>query len=643
MIRRIGKRKYRVFGFDVESHNDEESIAKNETSIWLSCFMDENGKKDDEIVYFYTIESWLDKLDELSKPNSHRVNNLLIYIFNLSFEWSFILPKLLERGFKWQENIDKKDEKVFNSVSTKTCSSVWQATLKFHSGTEVILRDLQKILQGSLASVAKSFHTPTQKGIDDIDYTLNRLHGHKVTQTEKYYCYKDVRILIEILMELDKRDDKDFWKCCSASSYACTKMIDAGYHHFSKKMKAFREDYPLLDERESTFLRKATSGGITYAPKAYQYVLIKQRIKHIDIHQAHPNSAYKNPFPYGKGKYFTDWREKYPNSINCLHVKVSYDGVKLHNCIRLIGIDCVDDFDLWLWDFELLQMYHCYENFSAKFIEGYSYKKKYLPWRKFYKDNYEMRKIAKANKDDFEIHQRKLLNNSSYGKLLEHGHHTCFQNIIDLNGCIDSIEHDSTNMKKVDNDEESPLFDDFAKYTCLQVGSVIPAYTRNYLIDTALKLGWKNIVYFDTDSIFYLDNEETRSNIDKVPIGEELGQYGFEADILEGQFSAPKRYKIIEDKGDKVEATYHCAGINFNTKSVRQHDGSLKYYCAGIEVSSKDSIPNFDELNIVDGVYDVQCTRRCKGGTLIVMKKKQMGVQLKYQSVFEANANKVIM
>ena len=639
MIRRIGRRKYRIYGYDVESHNDEESIRKNETSIWLSVFMDETGVSSDESIYFYTIESWLDKLAELSKPSHKKVSNLLIYIFNLSFEWSFILPKLLERGFKWKKFITKDDEMCFNSISTKTCSSVWQCTMKFHKGSEIILRDLRKVLMGSLESVAKSFNTPTQKGVDDIDYTLNRLHGHIVTKEEKEYCYKDVRILMEILMEMDKRDDKDFWRSCSASSYACTKMINEGYSWSRYKMKAFRRDYPLLDEKESEFLRRATSGGITYAPPAYQYVSINTRIKHIDIHQAHPNSAYRNPVPYGKGTYFNKWNKRPAGGMNCLHVKVSYSGVKLHNIISLIGVEMVDDLDLYLWDFEIEQMRECYEDLDIEFIEGYNYRCKMLPWRKFYKNNYELRKIAKRKKDDFEIHQRKLLNNSSYGKLLEHGHRTYYENCIDGNGLIDSYEHESTKKGGEDSDQ----YDDVSRFTCLQVGGVIPAYTRHYLISTALKLGWKNIVYFDTDSIFYLDNEETRKNIKKVAIGEELGEYGFEKDIIRGQFTAPKRYKIVEDDNGTPIATYHCAGINFKTKPVRQHDGSIKYFCGGLEMKSEDEIPDFDSLNIIDGVYDIQGIRRCKGGTLIVMKKKKMGVQDKYKEIYRKNKRKCIM
>lgn len=622
MIRQIGKRKYSIYGFDVETHNDEESILKNETSIWLAVFANEESKPDDENCYFYNIESWLDKLEELSKYNKRKVSNLMIYIFNLAFEWSFILPILLKRGFIWKESPEKEGE--FCSVSTKTCSSVWQVKLKFHNETEVILRDLRKILQGSLNSIAKSFNTPTQKGVTDIDYTLNRLHNHIVTKEEKYYCFKDVRILIEILLEMDKRNDKEFWKTCSASSYACSKMIREGYKWAKKPMKAFREDYPLLDEKESLFLRKATSGGITYATPKFQFKNIKERIKHIDIHQAHPNSAYRYKYPFGKGVYFNSLKDYPKSGMSCLHVRVSYTGVKLHNIIELITIDTIDDYDLWLWDFELKQMKDCYIDLSVEFIEGYNYQTKMLSWRKFYKDNYELRLIAKKKNDLFEVHQRKLLNNSSYGKLLEHGHLDCFENCIDIVGVIDSLTHKSE--KGSEN----------AKYTCLQVGGVIPARTRHYLIETALKIGWQNIVYFDTDSIFYLDNEETRENIKKVSIGDNLGDYGFEPDIIEGQFTAPKRYKIKEEVDGKIVNTYHCAGINFVTKPVNEK-GLIKYYCAGHEVNNEfDQIP-YNELNIVNGNYLVQGTKRAKGGTLIIMQKKQMSIQSKYLSVYNKN------
>lgn len=291
---------------DVESHNDMESIAKNETSIWLGCYLDENSKVDDESSYFYTIREFLERIriDSSKKRNKAKtrlISNLAIYIYNASFEWSFILPHMLEMGFKWKAKISDEDEMVFNTIGTKSCSSIWEVNIKFSAKNGIVkLRDLAKMFSGGLGKVAKSFNLETQKG--EIDYTLNRLHDYKVTAEEKEYCFKDTRIIIEILEKMT--DDKDFWNSISASSYAMKKLIKRGYPKSYRPYKMFRASYPELDEEETNFLREGVEGGITYAPEGYQFKDIAQKIVHIDAHQMHPTSAYKNLFPYGKGEYF---------------------------------------------------------------------------------------------------------------------------------------------------------------------------------------------------------------------------------------------------------------------------------------------------------------------------------------------------
>ena len=187
MRARINRKLYELYGMDIESHNDEESKTKRETSMWLGCFIDENSKEDDENSYFYTMDEFLQRCEILTSKKRKSSNetrpckNIAVFIYNLSFEWSFILPFLLEKGFKFKADIEKDDEFVFNSISTKSVSSVWQCQIKFskHSGI-LLLRDLAKLYGGGLGNVAKAFNLPTQKG--EIDYTLNRLHGHVVTQ-----------------------------------------------------------------------------------------------------------------------------------------------------------------------------------------------------------------------------------------------------------------------------------------------------------------------------------------------------------------------------------------------------------------------------------------------------------------------------
>lgn len=286
---RINRKKYSVYAMDVESHNDEESIAKRETSIWLGCLINDENKEDEESSYFYSIDEFITRLEKLSAPHrkengSRTINNIACYIYNLSFEWSFILPVLEARGYTFIEKIERENEFVFNSISTKSCSSVWQVNLKAKKNSGfIILRDLAKIFGGGLGKVAKAFNLPTQKG--EIDYRKNRLHNYVITKEEKIYCFKDTRIIIDILLEMNRREDKDFWNSMSMASYSMRKLVKRGWPRATKPYRKYRENYPELLEQETEFLRKGVEGGITYAPDKWQYLDIKSKICHIDAHR----------------------------------------------------------------------------------------------------------------------------------------------------------------------------------------------------------------------------------------------------------------------------------------------------------------------------------------------------------------------
>ncbi|MBO7694179.1 MAG: hypothetical protein J6T10_16290 [Methanobrevibacter sp.] len=635
---RINRKKYRVFAFDIESHNDEESIKNKTTSMWLGCLIDDTSKIDEESSYCYTMEEVINKLEELSNPKRRHgekkkpTKNICIYVYNLSFEWSFMLPVLLEKGFRFKEAIEEQDEYCFNTISTHSVSSVWNINLKFSAKSgNIIFRDLAKIYGGGLGKVAKAFNLPTQKG--EIDYRLNRLHGWIPTKEEKEYCFKDTRIIIDILLEMIKRQDKFFFSSMSMASYSMRMMIKEGFPRSTKPMAKYRELYPLLDEEESAFLRNAVSGGITYAPERWQFKDIKQRIIHIDAHSMHPSSAYLNKFAYGKGEYKLGKPYNYADYSNCCHVKVSFAGVKLHSVIKLIGFLYVEDFELTLWDFEIETMKKCYENLEIEYIDYYRYKKKPLPWRKYYAKCYYARLQAKANKDAFNVLYYKLLMNSSYGKSLENAHCEVFENCLDEEGIITSKTL-KKNKPSYMSEEEWRIKGINAKYTYLPYGSQIPAYSRCCLIELALKIGFEKVVYFDTDSIFFIEDEESLANMNKyMPTQNFLGGWAIEEIIDRAQFTAPKRYKAEVDGKTYIKA----GGINF-TKYIQ--DKAKEEGLNDLE-DIKDYVNkyhfDFDEINIVSSIWKVQRAFRVKGGTIIEFQDKEMSVPKKYKEIFEKN------
>ena len=615
MIHRIGRRKYQIYAFDIETHNDIESIEKCESSMWLGCLIDENSKIDDENSYMYDMETFIDRIEYLSAPKKRRnhndpklCKNICIYIYNLSFEWSFILPHLLKRGFKAVSKVNDNSEMEFSSVSTKSVSSVWDVTLKFSpKHGKIIFKDLAKIYGGGLSNVAKSFNLETQKG--SIDYRLNRLHGHIVTKEEKEYCFKDTRIIIEILLKLI--DDKEFWNISSIASYSMKHLLQYGFKKTYKPYKEFRKMYPALDQEETDFLRKGVEGGITYATPKYQFKTINQKIFHIDIHQAHPFSGWKYPYPYDKGEYFTG--EPPMGKISACRIRITYNGVYLHSIIKLIGIDYITNYEIVVWSFEIPVMKKCYKELKIQYIDGYAYKFRFLPWRDYYAHNYKARLEAKKNGDSFNTLRFKLLNNSSYGKLLEKPHNEVLLNTINSLGIIDSIVE-----QKLPQDCQIN-----AKYTYLPVGSAIPARTRCYLVSTALKFGWEKILYFDTDSIFILWDEEVEKiwNSDQINKEDWLGGWALEEVLQKAQFTAPKRYKT--QSIDSTEVNIKAGGINFD-----------KYFEE--KGMTQNEVP-FDEINITDETYKVQRAMRCKGGTIIVFQDKQMTIQKKYKDIFDKN------
>ena len=625
---------------DIETHNDEESRQKRETSMWLGCFINENSKVDEESSYFYTIDEFLSRCEQIttrkrSKSSENKpCKNLAVFIYNLSFEWSFILPILLEKGFTFKADIDKDDEFVFNTISTKSVSSVWQCQIKFSKKSGILLlRDLSKIYGGGLGNVAKAFKLPTQKG--EIDYTLNRLHGHVITPEEREYCFKDTRILIDILLEEVKRGDKDFFNAVSMASYSMLKLLKRGFPRATRPYLEYRKLYPQLEQKESEFVRNALAGGICYPTKQFQFKVIEQEVLHIDGHQMHPSQIYLKPHPYGYGEYFTGAPTKFFKHINVCHIRVSYDDVKIHSIIKLIGRDFADSVELYVYDFEIPTMRKCYVNLEIEFIDGYCYKARFLPWREYVHENYLKRLDAKKQGDAYYTLLYKLLNNAgAYGKFVERPHTQIFQNYINEDGIIDS--------KIIDKEfsaDDLKMYN--AKYTYIPLAS-IPAWSRVELVETALKFGWENVIYFDTDSIFCLKNEFTMNVLEtQINRNDELGGWELEEIALRSQFTAPKRYKTEKEKDGKIVSNIKAGGINFDFYKQHTRSEEIEFYMTEYGMTKKEALESinipFDEVNIVSSVWEVQRAYRVKGGTIIEFQTKEMSIQDKYIDIYEKN------
>ena len=587
----IKKRDCKIYSLHVEMRGDEQSIANNKTSVWLSSLNDGNK------TYFdYNIKDLLNRLFDLAKSE-----NLCIYTYDLKYEWNAIIPELINRGFKYSSELTTK---TYNdSAADQQRSIIYCASIKpSYLNKVIVFRDLKRMFPLHLEDIAAAFNI--QIDLKGINTATNRSEGYVPTEKELTYCQQYTDTIFAILNHIDSTDDDLFWSSYTIASYSIKKILNSCYapsrgNNYNVNA-AFRKSYPRYevkkDAKELKALLTSYEGALTYALPDYQFKEIKGQVLHIDAHQMYPTQVCEHVFPCGKGTYFVG--EPTRGKMCLLHIKASYDSVILYARPSLIGLDFGDNIDIWVWDFEIKNFQRCYENFQYKVIEGWAYDFRPFPFKKAYLENYAQRRIARQNGDLFGVIYWKLLNNTSYGKLGERTHSS---KIVDLH---------YEDGKYLDITEDKNIVYYGGLYTYLPVSSCITAYARQSLIDMAFKFGIDKVLYLATDSLFVLLNDETERIWKTVPQDDNIGCWAEEGRFDYAQFVAPNRYKLKTAGENEVKAS------GFNELS-----GDVDL------INSKQMVKRSFHLN---------------GGVVDAYEEKQMKVLEKYQATYERNVGKEV-
>lgn len=175
-----GSRCYKLYpipcGFDIETTNDDTSRTAY-MYHWQFAF-------GDDLCIGRTWDSFFSYLYNLT--SIYNQARIMVFIHNMSFEMSFLLPQIYERG-------------LLQSVFAKESG----VPLEVRLTNGIIFRDSAALTNMSLKDLAKKY-TKTQKlvgdpdnNIPDFDYSIPRNSKTKLTEHELEYCKNDVIILKE--------------------------------------------------------------------------------------------------------------------------------------------------------------------------------------------------------------------------------------------------------------------------------------------------------------------------------------------------------------------------------------------------------------------------------------------------------------
>ena len=138
------------------------------------------------------------------------------------------------------------------------------------------------------------------------------------------------------------------------------------------------------------------------------------------------------------------------------------------------------------------------------------------------------------------------------------------------------------------------------------VGATITAYSRMYLIENIIRLGPKNFIYCDTDSIFVKTNSLEEIKAKGLDIDDDrLGAWKMEFIFQKGKILGSKRYVFdgVDDKGVKKVKTA-IAGVK--KLDIKDFDTLEKLLNDGYVLLDGKTTRMEDEYGIVIVKRDIQ-------------------------------------
>lgn len=282
----------------------------------------------------YTGRTWREFLSFMEKVNALAEKagaTLLVLVQNFSFEFQFI------KGlFDWNINEDG-----YMDIFAKSDREILYARWK-----NIEFRDTLALTGMGLGRYQKNYKTSVGKLSGDLDYSLKRHYMTRITDAEMAYNINDVQVLTSFFHVYLKKaflENKEqipltstgiVRGCIKKEFYKLSKADQREYRRLMRKCMPSRALYLLM--REFGF-----RGGLVHSNTSRCNDLIEERMRGRDLKSAHPTNMLKNLMPYQfKRKNKNAWKLILDQAENNEHY--GFMGVfKFYN-IRAKGWHCLE-------------------------------------------------------------------------------------------------------------------------------------------------------------------------------------------------------------------------------------------------------------------------------------------------------------
>lgn len=461
-----------------------------------------------------------------------------IYFHNLAYDGEYIISWLFNhKEFKYVEDTrDMKDNEFGCLISDM--GLFYMIDIKLSKNKHIKIYDSLKIIPLSVKEIAKAWNLPMEKG--EIDYTLYREIGYKLTDQEKEYIKKDVKIVAYALYDFLKQGYEKMTIGANALE---------SYRKMLGRKNAFDNLFPQLPIKVDNDIRLSYKGGFVYLNPKYA----NQRLQGIsfDVNSLYPFEMYDKVLPFGlpiyyKGKY--EYNKHYPlyiQKLSCyFQLKDGYlPTIQLKHNPNFKQTEYITDskgcVELILTSVDLELFFEHYDVYDIEWQGGYKFK----GVKGLFKNYIDYYMEMKMNNTGGKRQIAKLFLNSLYGKFATNPIKVSKKLRLE-NGIV---------IKSNDEGVEGKT-----KYTAM--ASFITSYARSDTIRSAQK-NYDRFIYADTDSISLVGYDiPTNINIDD----KKLGYWKNEGIFTDSIFLKPKTY--LKQKEDGLHVT--CCGM---PQAIKDH------------------------------------------------------------------------
>lgn len=650
---------------DIETSNNHAEDPK-ELITWVSSIQVQWGdeyhlfRRPEELVEW--MESVTQKYRLILKGNDKILPRVVLYIHNLSYDISYLLPYF--REYLKPHNEYEKEFYEFNGLIDGPNSYITYVQGPFE------FRCSYRLSNRSLDKWSKDMNTEHRKQIGLYDYDKVIYQDTELNEKEQTYDRLDVVVLQEALKkQMEFHHD----------NLATIPLTSTGYPRRDLRASCLGEfktnifGPSRLDYGVYTACLKAYAGGYTHANRFLKDKILKGDIRHRDFKSFYPSVIRTKTYPLGRWLQIYDQgasptyydikrilalSPEFSTMTNIRIFKASLKSekitmpfmqeAKLHGKKgsilsdngRVIYFDNPEGLEA-SFDNCTLKIINEQYNLDYEILKVWKNKNRVIPHQftdivdKYFKGKSDLKNVAKELEVQYgetdprtleakvSLQVVKALLNAIYGVTATNP----------IRSDWELTDENETRLlqlalfgkyEEVVTDKLDSYYDAKTTFLPYQIGVWITAYAREELYEYIQAIGYESIIYCDTDSAFYLSspeieerieslNQEKRKTAPFVVLDNGKKEYydAFEEEPPIKEFKAlhSKCYGYINNKGELVSV---IAGVPARTLTGMK-DGKPIYTTREQELGSLENLKDEFPFKVNTGVTAVYVGATGKG------------------------------